>query len=315
MPLSDLEYEFLEGVLTDVDTVGKQTAARIISTQHDFEAFQSLSRKELSTIPRLGDEPQRTIFETVSAIDFTQDVRVLYIDRIISEFLRRQYTNITNIRLADLDINVLLVKALGFRTAEELIEFYLYQRVTRSVVTSWGSSTVENLCKVAGATDIPRNENVSVGGKAFDLRTEHDGKTYYIQVKSGPNTMNVGMVDSLNRMIDRIEATHDDAVGVLGMTYGRESQISTQIQNNLTDFDDKALIGSEFWAFLSGEERYYVNLIEELDRVSHRLETAFDRTFTEVIAAKQAELETQWASQYGGTDADALERFLTEYTA
>ncbi len=315
MAIADLEYDFLRDVLTSVDTVGKQTAAKIISTKEDFQDFQSLSRADLEQVSRLGETPQEEICETFSSIDFTQDVRVLYIDRIITDFLRRQYLNITNIHLDDLDINVLLVKALGFRTAEELLEFYLYQRVTRSVVTSWGSSTVEDLCRVAGATDIPRSENVRVGGKAFDLRTDKDGRTYYIQVKSGPNTMNVGMVDSLNRMIDRIEDKHDDAVGVLGMTYGRETQISNQIQNNLTEFSDKALIGASFWEFLSGDEHYYSSLVDELDRISHRLEDEFDQTFTEVIAAKQAELEAHWAEQYGGTDEEALNRFLTEYTA
>jgi len=65
--------------------------------------------------------------------------------------------------------------------------------------------TVEKICKVAGAEEIPEKEQIDMTGKSFDLKKEVKSKTYYIQVKSGSNTMNVGMVNSLNDAIESVE--------------------------------------------------------------------------------------------------------------
>ncbi|MCK8828408.1 hypothetical protein MWH25_11790 [Natroniella acetigena] len=62
-----------------------------------------------------------------------------------------------------------MIRALKFEQAEEVILFYLYQRITRSIVTSWGM-TVENIAKSCGAEDVPAKENVSYKGKRFDIK-------------------------------------------------------------------------------------------------------------------------------------------------
>lgn len=68
------------------------------------------------------------------------------------------------------------------------------------------------------------------------MKIEKNEKKHYVQLKSGSNTMNVGMVDSINNMIDEIEKKNSNAVGMLGMAYGKESQI----KGNLNDFNKKA---------------------------------------------------------------------------
>lgn len=310
--LSDSEFDFLMHSLTDIQGIGKATAADIISLKKSFEDFENLGKNDFQRVNRISDDQKNQILDEFRNIDFQQDVRKLWTDRIIREFLQTQYENLRSLTLNDLDINVLLAKALGFTSTEEAVEFYVYQRITRSAVTSWGQGALEDLCIVSGSEEIPRDENVSVSGKAFDMKKQKQEETYYIQLKSGPNTMNVGMVNSLNDMIEEIEDKHRDAIGILGMTYGRPQQVSSQIRGNLNDFDEKALIGKEFWEFLTGDENYYYDLIARIDRISKEASEQFDRTFLEAVDDKIEELSQEWEAEYGARGEQGMEKLHRE---
>ncbi|MFT4893172.1 MAG: hypothetical protein ACI8Z7_000973 [Candidatus Nanohaloarchaea archaeon] len=313
--LSDSEFDFLFSEIKDsIDGIGKAKASNIISLRDDFEEFSRIDREELEQKTSLKDRKIDAVLQKLDSIDFTEDIRILWTEKIILEFLETQYENLELIDLEKLDINVLMIKALGFTTVEEAIEFYVYQRVTRSVVTSWGSGALENLVKVSGAEEIPGDENVRVQGKAFDMRKKKGDKTYYIQLKSGPNTMNVSMVDSLNNMIDKIEDKHSDAVGMLGMTYGERDQVSSQIRGNLNDFDDKALIGEEFWEFLTDNENYYYSLISRIDEISRESTDKFSKSFLEAVDGKVEELCDEWEEEYGARGEEGMRKFLDTYT-
>jgi hypothetical protein len=201
------------------------------------------------------------------------------------------------LELADLSINALLVRALRFTSAEEVIDFYVNLNVTIGAGTSWGQKALEKLCIIAGAKKVPKDENVEVRGKRFDLKKIRNGISYYIQLKSGPNTMNVGMVDSLNKMIEQIESNNGGKRGILGMTYGASPQISQQIRNNLEDFEDRAYIGQEFWQFLSGDREYYNKLIRLIDRLSSQFIGEYQRGFLQVVQNIKNKLEEEWRTR------------------
>ena len=312
--ITDLQYSYIEDVLMEIEGIGKSTAARIISTKDSFREFQRLSDEDISDIRGITDKKSDKIVENTSEIDFNKTIEVLYTEKILKNFLDSQYEKVENIKLDDLDINVLLIKALGFTTVEETIEFYIYQRITRSAVTSWGQGALEDICLISGAEEVPRSENVDVGGKRFDMKRQKGDKTYYIQLKSGPNTMNIGMVDSLNKMIEKIEQQNPNSVGMLGMTYGDRSQVSSQITGNLNDFDEKSVIGSEFWEFLTEQEDYFSELIFIISGLSEEYEDRYANDYLDLVENKKQELITQWKQQYG-TDTDGtLDDFIQEYT-
>lgn len=311
--ISELEYDFLMDVLCEIDKIGKVTAARIITSQDTFSDFSKLDGVDLSRVKIKKVEKRREILDTLAQYDFSEPVKVLYTKKIVEGFLRSQYKKVQNLTLDNLYINVLLIKALGFTTAEETVEFYLYQRITRSAVTSWGQSAVESIARIAGAEKIPDTENVSVAGKKFDLKKVTDDLTYYIQVKSGPNTMNVGMVASLNDMIEKIEEKHPDSLGVLGMTYGDKEHISTQIKDNLSGFANRAFIGEEFWALLSGESKYYENLINLIDNLSQQYGQEFQTAFLDLVREKKTDLIQSWERKYGAIGEEGLAAFISQY--
>lgn len=312
--MSDQEHEYLMAVLTDIDGVGKKTATDIISLRDSFAAFESVGTEALTEVSHLGDDSAKRVVQQLQRVDFDKDISILEIERVLRKFLDRQYELLNNITLDKLDINVLLVKALGFTTVEEVIEFYLYQRITRSATTAWGTE-VEKIVLAAGTEKIPHDENVSVGGKKFDMKKETDETAYYIQLKSGPNTMNVGMVNSLNEMIARIEEQHTDATGMLGMTYGTKEQISNQIKGNLDAFEQKALIGADFWEFISEERGYFTELIAVIDTISEQFESRYERTYFDLAEKKEQELQAEWREKYGAIGSEGLTAFVETYTS
>lgn len=173
---------------------------------------------------------------------------------------------------------------------------------------------MEDLCVIAGATKIPEDENVSVSGKRFDIKKEKDDKKLYIQVKSGPNTMNVGMIASLNDMIKKIEGKDDKAFGILGMTYGTKSQISPQIRDKLENFENKAFIGKEFWELLSGQNNYYTELIRLIDNLSRKFSEKHATTFMKLVEVRKMELVEEWNNEYGAMGEEGLSKFLERPT-
>jgi ribosomal protein S13 len=312
--ITDLQYSYIEDILMEIDGIGKSTAARIISTKNSFRELQRIVDDDISDIRGITNKKSDKIVGKINDIDFDKTIEALYTEKILKNFLDSQYKKVENVKLDDLDINVLLIKALGFTTVEETIEFYIYQRITRSAVTSWGQGALEDICLISGAEEVPRSENVDVGGKRFDMKREKGDKTYYIQLKSGPNTMNIGMVDSLNKMIKKIEQQNPNSVGMLGMTYGDRSQVSSQITGNLNNFDEKSAIGSEFWEFLTEQEDYFSELISIISGLSEEYEDRYANDYLDLVEKKKQELINQWKQQYG-TDTDGtLDDFIQEYT-
>lgn len=310
MVLNELEKEFLIDYLKSINGIGDSKARKIISLRNQFSEFSTIQLNELASIR--NQSLHNTILEKIGEIDFRRPVEELYTEKVLKDYLARQYERLEELKLDDLRINVLFVKALGFTTAEEVIDYYVNQRINIGVATSWGQKALEKLCIIAGAEKIPKEENIDVKGKRFDLRKVNDNIQYYIQLKCGPNTMNVGMVDSLNKMITKLETDYPGRIGILGMTYGKSTDISTQIRNNLNDFDNRAYIGQEFWEFLSGKREYYRLLISLINDFSTNQLTR-NQTFQQSVELKKEEIQREWALTYGSLGNDGLESFIQDY--
>ena len=208
---------------------------------------------------------------------------------------------VTSLNLDNLDINPLLAKALNLDTPRKIIAFNIYQTVTRSVVTSWGD-VVQEIAKFTGCKD---NDYIIEGktGMNFDLVKNVNKIDHYIQIKSGPNTMNVGMVTSLNEVIERLEKVKPNAKGMLGMTYGTRKRISAQILGNLKGADKRMMVGRELWDFISGKKDFHKELFRLLDISSTGI---LNKSFIELIEGKITELEKYWTANYSGKSIDEV---------
>lgn len=226
------------------------------------------------------------------------ELKRVWISILIRDFVKNSIREIRETDLNTLLINPFLIKAFGFDDHREVVTFYFYQKVTRSVVTSWGF-TVEGLLLCSGAEKS--------GLEGFDVRVDRDGKEYHFQVKSSPNTMSIEQVRQLNAHIQKIKETTKQ-LPMLGMTYGRREQINSQIQSTLIGYPQSTLIGREFWDFIAEEAGYCQKILDWINEVMV-LEPI---KFSKILEEKRLLLINEWEKIFG-TGKSSIDKVLGNY--
>lgn len=300
--------EFIIQLSKKADRIGNAGAGMIAADfEGNLEAFLSADADRLSNIKNssgkalLKEDQIKALLQEIATIPKGLNLQESWVFYLGREFLLAQVEMVRSLSFESFDINPLLAKALNLDTPRKVIAFNIYQTVTRSVVTSWGD-TVERIAKFVGCKD---NDYVLEGktGTNFDLMKSVGDTDYYIQIKSGPNTMNVGMVTSLNEAIKQIEEAKPNSKGILGMTYGTRPRISNQITANLHDADVRMKVGRELWDFVSEKGDFHKDLFRLLEASSNGV---LRDSFIELIDSKIGELENVWESKYPGANLDEM---------
>lgn len=261
-----------------------------------------LSLKNAHSTPVFSAERASQLMQLKAEFLDLPNVRSAWIYLIGKDFLLAQIETLQSVSLTNLDINPFLMKVLNFKTPKDILEFNLYQTVTRSIVTSWGSA-VETLLFRCGATRFLEKNGKGRAGRKPDIEKVVNGKKVYLQVKSGPNTMNVDMVNSLNEVVAEYREREPDSRFLLGMTYGRKNRISSQIRANLNDFDESILIGRELWDFVSEEKNYHNKIFKILDLSSRNITS---KTFSQHLKDRLEGLLNEWKEAYGEKPMDEV---------
>jgi hypothetical protein len=226
------------------------------------------------------------------------DIRYAWISVLIRDFVKNSIKEIQETSLDNLLINPFLIKAFSFDDHREVVTFYFYQKVTRSIVTSWGF-TVEGLLRSTGA------EQSDLEG--FDIKICQKGKEYHFQVKSSPNTMSIEQVRQLNVHIQKIKDVSKQ-VPMLGMTYGKREQINTQIQSTLIGYPKSALVGKQFWDFIAQEEGYCKKILDWINEIMKLQPT----NFSDILEKKKSSLIKDWENIWG-TGKKSIDKILENY--
>lgn len=159
------------------------------------------------------------------------------------------------------------------------------ERLERSVVTSFGSR-IQKIAKLVGGR--------GTGVEGGDIFIERDGQRYYIQMKAGPNTPNKDLVSMINKLLGSAIRRNSGSAALLGMTYGKRSQVSGIIQQ-YSQINWK--IGSEFWDFI-GEPGIAREIYEILEEVNQQFQEE-GKTFPELYNEKLNSLEQAIREHYG----------------
>lgn len=250
--------------------------------ESNFEHFKNSSGK-----PKLSNNQIEEIKNVINIYikDNSQQINNIWISVLIRDFVRHSIFELQKTQLANLLINPFLVKAFGFVDHKEVVTFYFYQKITRSIVTSWGF-TVEGLLLCSGA------EHSDISG--FDMKVKRNDNSYQFQIKSSPNTMSIEQVRQLNTHIKNIKEKTKN-IPILGMTYGTREQINSQIQSTLTDYPNSTMIGKELWDFIAGEKGYCDKLLNLIDDIMKEEPTKFSFE----IERKRQSLILDWEKNFG----------------
>jgi hypothetical protein len=253
-----------------------------ISDSKTFAHFKNSNGKE-----RLDSEQIDALNSIINIYikDLSLSINEIWISVLIRDFVKHSIEELQKTMLDNLLINPFLVKAFGFDDHKEVVTFYFYQKITRSIVTSWGF-TVEGLLICSGA------EPSDING--FDMKVNRDGKKYQFQIKSSPNTMSIEQVRQLNTHIKNISDKIKN-IPILGMTYGTREQINSQIQSTLIGYPNTTMVGKELWDFIAGESGYCNKLLKLIDEIMIEEPTKF----SDEIENKRQSLILDWENKFG----------------
>lgn len=299
------QEDLIKYICKKVDGIGDKTADRIAGYMEDIPNFYNntdyINEFKTSKGRRVVEDSQiRDIKNVIKEYikDPSQDEKQIWISILIKDFVKNSIKELKDTSLEKLLINPFLVKAFGFNDYKEIVTFYFYQKITRSVVTSWGF-TVEKLLLCSGAkeTNMP----------GFDMKVEKENKTFQLQIKSSPNTMSIEQVRQLNTHIKNIKDKISN-IPILGMTYGTKEQINTQIQSTLIDYPNSVKIGKELWDFIANEDGYCIKLLDLIDEIS----SSFNIKFSDQLETKRKILILEWEKLFG-TDKSSINFVLNKY--
>lgn len=289
--------------------IGPSKAGAIAEEFDSYDEFRKATEKDFREIKTrkenriLNDEQVKEVIAAKGIIPEGLGVRETWLFKLSYDFIHSQVEMLLNLDLDNIDINPLLMEALDLDEPKEILSFTVYQTVTRSVVTAWGTC-VEKMVKYVGCEDND-SKIKALKGKNFDLKKCLGKDEYYVQIKSGPNTMNVGMVESLNETIAKLPAGKK---AFLGMTYGTRDRISVQIMGNLKDPDTQTKVGRELWDFVAEEKGYYKKVI---DVVSDSTKGILSESFIDMMHKRIDTLVQQWKKKYKGmSHKQILEHYI-----
>ena len=273
--------------------------AKTISEQ--FQSFEFFMNTDFSSVRLNSMESKKEIKMTKSNREKIQDVKkYIYPDATITENWIRFTThfvtskilrNISTLTLDHINVNPFLIRTLHLRTPEEILRFNVYQTISRSIVTSMGTSLEYMIADSGGR----RGKK----GEWYDVIKKTDQKTYWIQVKSGPNNIDKDQIQMFSNKFDKTEETSGNHTR-LGIVYGKRelSTISLEmVKKYMRNWNERLLVGKELWDFMSGERNYHKKVLSWIDQsVANELK---DKSIDDMIQEAIKRLVKEFKSEYG----------------
>jgi len=303
------EKALIEMLSQKVECVGAKTAIIISENFDSLQEFLNGTKKDFEGIKNrknrqmVKTEAIDKIIDINKKIPKKLTVRETAFFVLADHWLTTNLNTLEELELDKIEINPFLAKALSLKTANEIITFNVYQSVTRSIVTSWGMM-VENFLIYTGAEKNKHTFTTKEGANP-DIKKKITSGYEYFQIKSGPNTMNVSMVNSLNDVITEMKKSGE--ICYLGMTYGKRNRISSQITNYLKDVSSSTLIGKELWDHISEEKNYHKKVIGAISNATNGM---LKKSFSQMMNDKISEINKQWVKKYG---KKSLEEVFEDY--
>lgn len=298
------EHNLIIAICQRVDGVGKTTAAHLASYFDTVTQFMKCQAQDLLAVTKKNGALLLKSEQATAIIaqrdDFlpagVTDVRQMWITYLIRDFVKRAIEEIKDTDFDKLLINPFLIKAFNFTDHREVISFCFYQKVTRSIVTSWGF-TVERMVLVSGGIPIK-------GG--FDILIRRKDKDHHLQIKSSPNTMDFDQVQNLNNNIRKLQETANK-VGMLGVTYGVKDNHLSSIMQGVDGYPKNVLVGHELWDFVAQEKGYTAKVLEWASAGMPQ-----NTDFSSLLEDKRLSIVSDWEAKYG-TGLESIEKVLNRY--
>lgn len=224
---------------------------------------------------------------------------------IFQRFLQGRADTIRRLKIDDLHVNPFLIrimaKEMGWNDARSIVRWLVSQRLERGTVTSFGLA-LQEAAKVF-------SEGTGVEGA--DILKTKAGVRYYIQVKSGPNTIPKDLGVRIAQLLRSAQRRNRGSTPLFGMCYGTKEQVSSIVRQYVQNEGGVDWIsGREFWAFISDEP----DCIEEIYAIAAEVGDTFrneqGHSLSQILEAKIDELTKEFEQLYGQTAENMWKNLL-----
>jgi hypothetical protein len=237
----------------------------------------------------------------------------LYVEENIGSFHQKRLEKLRNLRLMRVlrRKNPYLFRAKNILTAEQLVRGILDAYLSSQEETLFGDF-LEGLavfvCEQVYNGYKPPIADVT----GIDLIFQKNNNLYIVEVKSGPNW---GNSSQINRMIrnfkkasELLQPQYPDLtiVPVNGCAYGKEG---SHLKRDGTYWK---LCGQDFWQFISGDDRLYIDIVQPVGHQARRRNQEFDEEYAKIINKFTLQFGKKYCDSDGAINWEALVRLVSE---
>lgn len=180
--------------------------------------------------------------------------------------------------------------AFGDSSPESMAKALIYPRVLgTSIATTFGTQ-LQYFCN-----EVLSSYASTTSGIDIEFIDALDGRRKYCQVKAGPTTINHDDVDTIKRhftAIRNLARTNNLSLNItdciVGVFYGSQGALSQSY--NCIDKEYPVYVGEEFWHRLTGDSRFYYDLINAFVEVADEMDSS--AMLEQIIHQLAHEIET-----------------------
>jgi len=228
-----------------------------------------------------------------------------YVEDNISIFHTKRIDRLNDLKLKEVlqKKNPYLLKAKKAETAEQIVRGIVEAYISSSEETIFGD-WLEGLA-------IFINQKVYGGRKSgitgIDLEFDKDNTRYIVSIKSSPNWGNSRQVPKMQSDFSSAKKTLRTSnsklniIAVNGCCYGKD--------NKPDKGDYFKYCGQEFWAFISGNENLYLDIIEPLGHKATERNKEYQLIYSKMIHKFTVQFLNEFCNENGEVDWQKLVKF------
>ena len=203
--------------------------------------------------------------------------------------------------------NPYLMKAKHFEVAGDFVKSLFDVYLTHGEQTIFGNF-LEGLAVFVGEELYGARKSSTEG---VDLEFLRDGVHYIVSIKSGPNWGNSSAIKKQAELFSRAckvvrQNPRSHVRAVLGCCFGRE--------NNPDKGGYDKFCGQDFWHFLSGDDRLYIDIVQPLGHEAKTRNQEFVDAYSQILNRAVFDFTKQYCNEDGAINWEALVKLNSERT-